>query len=528
MFSTLVLSLFLSWIQVSSDTYIVKSSAGEERAKRVLKELEGFHQLIGSTLVFSNTELPELPIEVLLVGDEATMKELEPEFNGRRVPVAGFFQAGQDRDFIVLSGRVFPQTLTSVVYHELTHYFVMRGLASRPAWLNEGLAEYFSTAEIREDEISLGAVSLDRLQLLETGSVLPLKDFFAIDTSSPYYNESSKASVYYAQAWGFIHYLLHGEHAPGFRQYLIALQKGDADLLSYLNVTERNLENGFQNYLKLFVQRSNRNIVKVEGQETETAIESIPDTEAQISIAEIFLANGKVARARHYLEMLSATAPASTRVSYYRGILARLSGDPAARDFFVDALSDPFLAPRAAVQLARMGDLQIPAVRTILEEAAAARTRTPEVYLALADIHAEEVRRIEDEVRLLLKKKPTEISHQTRETTPEPVPNWKTYAAGSIHNIAYDLLSDSANQPRPAHIVAPFYPPELVTEKLSGRVVLDVQVTHEGRVGGIWLVSANPDIFGNLATASVREWEFERVPSKIRIVLRFEPDGVRN
>src|SRR5207247_1669747 len=74
MLGTLVFSLFLSWVQVSSDTYIVKSSAGEERARRVLKELEDFDQLLGATLVFRNTELPELPIEVLLLGDEATLK----------------------------------------------------------------------------------------------------------------------------------------------------------------------------------------------------------------------------------------------------------------------------------------------------------------------------------------------------------------------------------------------------------------------------------------------------------------------
>ena len=130
MVGTLALSLFLSWVQVSSDTYIVKSSAGEERARRVLKELEHFHQLIG-TLVFRNTELPELPIEVLLIGDEQTMKELEPVYNGRKLAVAGYYQRGTDRDFIVLSGRVFPDTLTSVVYHELTHYFIGRALTVR-------------------------------------------------------------------------------------------------------------------------------------------------------------------------------------------------------------------------------------------------------------------------------------------------------------------------------------------------------------------------------------------------------------
>src|SRR5262247_541499 len=98
MVSALVFSLFLSWVQVSSDTYIVKSSAGEDRAKRVLKELEAFHQLIG-THAFRNVELPELPIEVLLIDDETTLKELEPEYNGRKIPVAGFYQRGSDRDF---------------------------------------------------------------------------------------------------------------------------------------------------------------------------------------------------------------------------------------------------------------------------------------------------------------------------------------------------------------------------------------------------------------------------------------------
>jgi hypothetical protein len=51
-----------------------------------------------------------------------------------------------------------------------------------------------------------------------------------------------------------------------------------------------------------------------------------------------------------------------------------------------------------------------------------------------------------------------------------------------------------------------------------------VQVNEEGTVGGIWLISAMPDIFGTLATASVREWQFEKsIPAKIRVVLRFTP-----
>jgi TonB family protein len=522
MFGALAFSLLLSWVQVSSDTYIVKSSAGEERARRVLKELEGFHHLIGTSLVFGNTELPELPIEVLLIGDEATMKELEPEYNGRKVAVAGYFQGGRDRDFIVLSGRMFPQTLTSVVYHELTHYFLARGLASRPMWLNEGLAEYFSTAEVRDDEISLGAISQDRLQMLQTFSLLPLKEFFAVDASSPYYNESFKASVYYSQAWAFAHYMMHGEHATRFKQYLKALQKGDANLFQYLNVNERDLEIGFQNYLKVFVQRPVRTVVKISNEEPDVQVESIPDTDAQMSIAEIFLADGKLAEAQHHLESLSTLAPDSGRVSYYRGVLARIAKDPNARDFFVDALLDPFLAPRAAVQLVEIGDMNIPAVKKILQEAADMKTRNPDVYLALATIYGEEVRRIEEAVRLSQKEAATPPELRAASKAP-PVTNWQSYMGGGDRGITFDLQSDSDKRPRVGVVVTPYYPQELRDEKMSGEVVLDAQITEEGKVSGVWLVSSTPEIFSTLATSAVRQWEFEKIPAKIRVVLKFQP-----
>jgi hypothetical protein len=467
MVASLALSLFLSWVQVSSDTYIVKSSAGEERAKRVLKELEGFHQLVG-TLAFRNTELPELPIEVLLIGDAPTLRELEPEYNGRKVAVAGYYQRGQDRDFIVLSGRVFPETLTSIVYHELTHYFVARALARRPTWLNEGLAEYFATAEIRDDEISLGGISNDRMQLLKTSPLIPLKDFFAVDSNSSYYNESSKASVFYAQAWAFMHFMMHGEYAARFKSYLDALTKGDANLLQYMNVSERELEAGFQNYLRVFVQRVNRKIVKVSGEGWNTNIESIPDTEAQMSIAEIFLANGKFPEARRHLEMLAAQAPDSTRISYYRGILGRISGDPAARDFFVDALLDPFLGPRAAVQLVGLGDLNIPAIRTLLEDAARAGTRNPEVYLALTKIYTDDVRRIEEAVGLTRQGTAPPVPLPAAALVPPEVePLWHLYAQGTDQNVRYQLLSDSESQPLVKNLVAPYFWSRSYRVKLS-------------------------------------------------------------
>src|SRR5579871_4011871 len=103
-----------------------------ERARRVLRELESFRELIGST-IFRNVVLPDLPIEVLVVGDAAQYAELSPVYNGKKVQIAGFYERGQDRDFIVLKGNLVGN-LTHVVYHELTHSFLSRSLQQRPPW----------------------------------------------------------------------------------------------------------------------------------------------------------------------------------------------------------------------------------------------------------------------------------------------------------------------------------------------------------------------------------------------------------
>ena len=92
--------------------------------------MESFRELIGTTIAFKKVQLPELPIEVLLIGDEAQFRDLSPEYNGKKVRVSGYYERGQDRDFIVLSANV-TGNLTHVVYHELTHYFLTRSLEPR-------------------------------------------------------------------------------------------------------------------------------------------------------------------------------------------------------------------------------------------------------------------------------------------------------------------------------------------------------------------------------------------------------------
>ena len=156
--------------------------------------------------------------------------------------------------------------------------------------------------------------------------------------------------------------------------------------------------------------------------------------------------------------------------------------------------------------------MHIPSVRAILEDAAAKRTRNPEVYLALTKIYSEDIKRIEEAVRLQQKTAEATVARRESPHAPaDPAPDWRSYMRGDLDHFGYDLLSLSDKQPHANRIARPYYPQELLSSKVSGEVVLDVQVTDEGKVGGVWLVSAAPEIFESLAAAAVREWEFEPI-----------------
>ncbi len=520
MIPVLAISLFLSWVQVRSETYIVKSSAGEAAAKRVLRELENFHQLVG-TYIFQKVRLPELPIEVMLIGDEKTLSELAPVYNDKKLQVSGYYQRGQDRDFIVLSGRIYPRALTSTVYHELTHYFLSRAIVERPTWLNEGLAEYFATAEIREEDIYLGAVSRQRFSILRSTVPMPLSEFFATDLDSPYYNESGKANRFYTQAWAFVHFMMHSRHSVGFKQYLDALTRENVNLLDYLKVNQRTLEIEFIGYIREAIRRPTPVHIRAAGGEPTVRIEEMSEAEALTSISEIFLASGKIQEGRKRLEALVTTGELLPRASYYRGILARISQESEARDWFVDALADPQVGVRAAIQLVSMGELYIPSVRNVLEQAAANGTRISDVYWALAEIYLDDMRHIRETVRFAAEQSPPVSS------PPAPIfsdhMSLSPYAGNAVDNLKYELMSQSATGPQVQRFVQPYYPADLLHEKQAGKVVLDVQVTDQGRVAGVWLISSVPEVFGSLATEAVRSWEFEAIPSLIRVVLQFVP-----
>ena len=151
-------------------------------------------------------------------------------------------------------------------------------------------------------------------------------------------------------------------------------------------------------------------------------------------------------------------------------------------------------------------------------------TRNPRVYLALTKIYSDDVRDIETAVRLKQKAAAAEaLLPMPAKVVEDATRAWRSYVQGSAQHVRYELSSDSELRPELRTVVPPYYPADLADQKLSGEVIVDVQITEAGKAGGVWLVSATPELFGTLATAAVRQWEFEPLPVKVRVVLQFTP-----
>jgi hypothetical protein len=120
-----------------------------------------------------------------------------------------------------------PRFTLDVLFHEGTHLMVhlLRPDFVFPAWLNEGLAEYYGASVLDEEgTIAFGQVQEGRLAVLRyalaEGEYIPLER--VILTPQP-----SLGPIHYAEAWCLVHFLLeHKKYKSRFLNLFTSLASG--------------------------------------------------------------------------------------------------------------------------------------------------------------------------------------------------------------------------------------------------------------------------------------------------------------
>lgn len=197
------------WLEGTSEHFVVYSRLGEGGMREYIGMLEDFdHQL---RLLLNSSDKPagrKLP--VYLLSDLYQLRRVMP---GTDEHFAGYYIAASDDIFAVAirqsalqsDDRNDPNKGDDVVLHEYTHHFMMQYFPdSYPAWMIEGLAEYYMTADLRPTKVTVGGFSIGRLDALVNGRWLPMEDILRKTVSEL---KSDEISLYYAQAWLLTHYV---------------------------------------------------------------------------------------------------------------------------------------------------------------------------------------------------------------------------------------------------------------------------------------------------------------------------------
>ncbi|MGE3473784.1 MAG: DUF1570 domain-containing protein, partial [Vicinamibacterales bacterium] len=214
-----------AWQRVESPHFHLLGDAGAGALRRAAERMEQLHLLLES-LGPADRRAPDTT--VLVFRDRASYRPFLPIYGGAVHEVGGYFQPGPMNYITMLGGL--DGADHSVALHEYVHLVINRTLGEVPAWLGEGLAEFYSTVDLADGgrAVRVGDVPPHHVNTLRRGQ-MPVSQLVAVTRESPDYNERERSTVFYAESWALVHYLQLGNdraYTAAFPRFVEALAAG--------------------------------------------------------------------------------------------------------------------------------------------------------------------------------------------------------------------------------------------------------------------------------------------------------------
>ena len=246
-----------SWTKVQSENFVLVGNASERDIREVAVRLEQFRDAFSRLLTGFRINSSAATRVVVFKSNDA-FDPFKPVYQGKPGNVAGYFQSGEDVNYITLTTEELADDPFRVIFHEYVHLLLHNTVRNVPPWLDEGLAEYYSTFDTADDgrKVLLGKVIPGHLLMLRSDHWLPLQTLLSVDRKSPYYNERDKTGIFYAESWALVHYLIlgsEGKRLPQLGRFLSLIDANvalDSAFKQAFQMEVEALEKEFKKYVE--------------------------------------------------------------------------------------------------------------------------------------------------------------------------------------------------------------------------------------------------------------------------------------
>jgi len=286
-----------SWSGVRSKNFYLIGEAGERELRRAALSLEQFRAVF--TALFPKARMSStVPTRVIVFRNSRDFKPFMPLYEGKTTEVGGYFQPGEDVNYIALTAELRQRYPYATVFHEYVHSLTSENSRALPTWFNEGLAEYYSTFDVTDGgkKFWLGKAIENHVLLLRLRQFLPLDQLFRVDRRSSIYHEKGKQGIFYAQSWALVHYLMLGDkerRKPQLIRFLGLLNENIAPAEAFRAAFQTDY-NTIENELRTYIFRNTypaQTYTVEEKIEVDSAIETVPvsDAEGQYYLGDLLL-----------------------------------------------------------------------------------------------------------------------------------------------------------------------------------------------------------------------------------------------
>ncbi len=217
------------WLYVKAPSFTLITTLD---AKRAISWADDFSQFVGALDEFITVDKSKLPqLTVVVFADEDEFARFRPlDAAGKPKEVAGFFSRHESWAVAGLAENELNANSKETFFHEGTHWFLSGFEYPNPMWIEEGIAETFSTFKVEDKTVSWGQAIPQHVILLAQGDQIPLQQLLGMTPDDLFHGGSegdSRTGLIYAESWAFVHYLVFGRRdvpQTGLAEYMKLLR----------------------------------------------------------------------------------------------------------------------------------------------------------------------------------------------------------------------------------------------------------------------------------------------------------------